>query len=570
MSTTPHVTQQELPFPKGTTLMSTTDSSSYLQYANESFVQVSGYTREELMGQAHNIVRHPDMPKAAFADMWATIKSGKAWTGIVKNRCKNGNHYWVRANAIHMVRQGQPVGYISVRTEPSRQEVQAAETLYAQWQAGQNQGWGLREGVLVRRGLLSFLTWGRTLSTPARATLGALAGSVVTGGALLGGLALAGALPALSLTALGAAAGAALAGTAVASLWLRHHITAPLDTVLQQAQRVAGGDPQNAPGMDRIDAIGHLQRCINQSGLNLKALVDDIASQTSGLTAVSREISSSSHDLSQRSERQASNLQQTASAMDEITGTVRSSGDSASAASRLAEEARQITETGEEAVQQVVHTMQDISASSKRINDIIGVIDSIAFQTNILALNASVEAARAGEQGRGFAVVASEVRNLAQRSAGAAKEIKQLIVTSVQTVDSGNTKVGNAGQTMSSIKTQVSRVSDLIAQISTATQEQSQGIDLVNQSVVDLDNMTQQNVALVEESAAVAQQLHHQASVLQSAIAVFGGQVQASAPAAPARQATPQHTAQRAIQNASRSASQSKPASPARATARSH
>lgn len=253
----------------------------------------------------------------------------------------------------------------------------------------------------------------------------------------------------------------------------------------------------------------------------LQDLVGRVLASTDNIHTASAEISSGNHDLSSRTEQAASSIQQTASAMVQLTETVRHSADSARQANQLATSAADVAQRGGEVVSQVVSTMDAINASSKRIVDIIGVIDGIAFQTNILALNAAVEAARAGEQGRGFAVVASEVRSLAQRSAGAAKEIKSLIGASVNEVEQGSKLVADAGETMNEIVSSVRRVMDIVGEISSASAEQSDGIGQVNQAISQLDQMTQQNSALVEEAAATAQALHEQGSVLAQVVGTF-------------------------------------------------
>jgi len=253
----------------------------------------------------------------------------------------------------------------------------------------------------------------------------------------------------------------------------------------------------------------------------LGRMVHQVRQSTDSIATASAEIASGNNDLAARTEQTASNLQQTAASMDHLTNTVRNSADNAQQATTLAANASHVAQKGGEVVKQVVVTMEDINASSKKIADIIGVIDGIAFQTNILALNAAVEAARAGEQGRGFAVVASEVRSLAQRSAQAAKEIKGLIDSSVEKVESGARLVAEAGTTMTDIVQSVKRVTDIVGEITSAANEQSSGIGEINRAVVTLDQMTQQNSALVEESAAAASSMREQAAQLASAVSVF-------------------------------------------------
>jgi methyl-accepting chemotaxis protein len=288
----------------------------------------------------------------------------------------------------------------------------------------------------------------------------------------------------------------------------------------EAAQRVAGGDlspvvgAESAPSGSVLESLGAMQQSLVQIVSQVRGASDSIATGTS-------QISVGNTDLSQRTEEQASALQQTAATMDEFGTTVRHNADSAKLANQLAHNASDVASKGGAVVAQVVDTMKGINDSSKKIGDIIGVIDGIAFQTNILALNAAVEAARAGEQGRGFAVVASEVRSLAGRSAAAAKEIKTLIGASVDQVERGTILVDQAGQTMDEVVSAITRVSDIVGEISSASSEQSSGVTQIGQAINQLDQMTQQNAALVEESAAAAQSLEHQAQQLVAAVSIF-------------------------------------------------
>ena len=303
--------------------------------------------------------------------------------------------------------------------------------------------------------------------------------------------------------------------------------------VTRSVLRQIGGEPTDAIAVMSEVAQGNLDTPIPDAptgslldGLgrmvvSLRQLVTEVRSATESIATASSEIAQGNNDLAHRTEDTASNLQSTASSMEELTSTVRQTSDSAQTANQMATSAATVAARGGEVVSRVVATMQDINASSNKISDIIGVIDGIAFQTNILALNAAVEAARAGEQGRGFAVVASEVRSLAQRSAEAAKEIKALIGASVEKVESGTQLVGNAGATMTEIVESVQRVTDIIGEIRSATSEQSQGIAQVNTAMNQLDQMTQQNSALVEQSTAAADSLREQAMKLTQVVALF-------------------------------------------------
>ncbi|NBW50328.1 MAG: HAMP domain-containing protein [Betaproteobacteria bacterium] len=303
--------------------------------------------------------------------------------------------------------------------------------------------------------------------------------------------------------------------------WLVRSIREPLNMANDLAARIAEGDLTHSVHSDRTDEFGQLLHSLEAMNISLGRMVSEIRGGTDSIAIASAEIATGNNDLAQRTEQTSGNLQATASSMDGITQMVQHSTDSARQASGLAASASSVAQRGGEVVSQVVHTMQEIDASSKKIADIISVIDGIAFQTNILALNAAVEAARAGEQGRGFAVVASEVRSLAGRSAEAAKEIKALINTSVEKVESGTQLVTDAGSTMEEIVQSVRRVADVIGEITSAANEQSSGIAGVNQAIGNLDQMTQQNAALVEESAAAAESLREQADRMKQAVAVF-------------------------------------------------
>jgi methyl-accepting chemotaxis protein len=330
-----------------------------------------------------------------------------------------------------------------------------------------------------------------------------LAGNQRTGMLMIGGL-----LVAALLAALGA-------------WYVTRSIVKPLRDSLEVAEAVAKGDLDHDIVIEGKDETAQLEGAMHQMVQTLTRIVGDIREASKAINSASSEIAAGNQDLSSRTEEQASSLEETASAMEELTATVKQNAENAKQANQLAAGASEVASKGGAVVGEVVATMNGITASSKKISDIIGVIDGIAFQTNILALNAAVEAARAGEQGRGFAVVASEVRSLAQRSAAAAKEIKTLIEDSVSKVEQGSKQVDTAGRTMEDIVTSVKRVADIMAEITAASMEQSSGIEQVNQAITQMDQVTQQNAALVEEAAAAAESMKDQASTLAQAVSAF-------------------------------------------------
>jgi methyl-accepting chemotaxis protein len=305
------------------------------------------------------------------------------------------------------------------------------------------------------------------------------------------------------------------------AFFIARSIVRPLSRAVEVAETVAAGDLSADIRVERRDEAGQLMQALKNMNENLAKVVGEVRTGTETIATASGQIASGNQDLSSRTEQQASSLEETAASMEQLTSTVKQNADNARQANQLAVSASEVAVRGGSVVGQVVDTMGSINASSKKIVDIIGVIDGIAFQTNILALNAAVEAARAGEQGRGFAVVASEVRSLAQRSAAAAKEIKTLIGDSVEKVAEGSKQVEEAGRTMDEIVGSVKRVTDIMGEITAASQEQTSGIEQINQAITQMDQVTQQNAALVEEASAAAQSLQEQAGSLVQAVSIF-------------------------------------------------
>lgn len=499
------------------TIVSTTDLQGNITYANPYFIQVSGYTEEELIGQPQNILRHPDMPAEAFADLWATIRSGEPWTGMVKNRCKNGDFYWVLANITPVIENGRPVGYMSVRTKPGRELVQQTDALYKEIKAGNPRNITISRGSVKLTGIAGVWSALRHLSLQQRANwnLGFL---VLLMSAILIQNLLFNPAPSIWLTVLSAV------GIATTfNFWhaLHRAVIVPLHQALKASQIMAGGDLTQEIDSHGKDDMGQLLRALRQLNINLYSIVGDVRRSSDQTRIATSEIAAGNMDLSERTESQAAALEETASSMNQLAATVDHNTAHAVQANQMAGDASLVADKGGAIVSQVVSTMNDINTSSKKVVDIISLIEGIAFQTNILALNAAVEAARAGEQGRGFAVVATEVRQLAQRSANAAKEIKDLIQLSAEKINAGTMLAGEAGNTMRDIISSVQNVRDVMSEIAAASREQSAGIAKVNTAVRHMDDVTIQNAALVEEAAAAATSLQEQTIKVVQALAVF-------------------------------------------------
>ncbi|SMF94114.1 methyl-accepting chemotaxis sensory transducer with Pas/Pac sensor [Methylomagnum ishizawai] len=733
MKTNLPVTDVERLLGEGTLIVSKTDPKGVIIYANAEFIEISGFTEPELLGQSHNIVRHPDMPSAVFRELWDALKAGKAWVGLLKNRCKNGDFYWVRANITPLWERSELVGYLSVRTRPERAEVEAATERYRRMNAGETLeppliqrlnplprlsmhalGWiagiSLLAGAVIPAGLL----WAGDAAGPGLRGLGA--GSALalalSGGALLayiltritvavrhvaeslmeiaqgnftskleaeGDDECAMAINALrcTQTRLGfdvaelrrvadeasriktaldhASAGVMVADEEFRIIYMNRAVQAMfkraesdlrkvlpgfdadqilganidafhphpehqrrllaglrdihrseigvagrsfsfianpvadgrgkrIGTVMEWDDRtdqvaveeqvstlltafrvgdlqhridvegrtgftrrmgeglnlvaedvelslkdfgrvirgMAEGDLTRSTGYDGYEGVyAEFRANLMQSQSKLSEVFGQIRQAADFIYNASQEIAAGNNNLSQRAEEQAASLEQTASSMEQLTSTVNQNAENAIAANQVSSVARDLAQKGGDVVERAVAAMRDINDSSAKIANIIGTIDEIAFQTNLLALNASVEAARAGEQGRGFAVVATEVRNLAQRSAKAAKESRELIQNSLDKVGTGSALVTQSGGMLNDIVGSVQKTGDLVSEIAAASREQAQGIQQINGAVAQMDEITQQNAALAEQASAASVSMCEQAKNMVQLVGFF-------------------------------------------------
>jgi aerotaxis receptor len=512
------ITNREVAVMDDRAIVSKTDLNGNIVYANPYFIEISGFSEAELIGAPQNIVRHPDMPSEAFADLWVSIRSGTPWTGLVKNRCKNGDFYWVQANVTPIRDNGRTLGYMSVRVKAEPAQIEAARQAYAAVRQGADSGIVIKNGQIVRRGAAHLLSNLSHLSLAMRIWLSTSVVNVLLLAVCVASLLSQGAVAHYAMF------GATLAGLLInVFLWytLRTSVLRPLGLALAGARAIAAGDLSGSFRTESTDEVGQLLRALQQMNSNLIATIRDVRISVETMAVATRQIAAGNQDLSGRTEAQAASLEQTASTIDEFSATVKQNAENSLQANTLALAASQVAEQGGAIVADVITTMDEINTSSRQIVDIIGLIEGIAFQTNILALNAAVEAARAGEQGRGFAVVAGEVRNLAQRSSAAAKDIKQLIEVSVGKVGAGMTQVHRAGATMRQVVGSVQQVTAIMQEISQASREQSDGVDQVNQAISHMDQVTQQNAGLVEEAAAAAGSLAEQAGSLKEAVSLF-------------------------------------------------
>ncbi len=515
------VTQRENDYPDSFTLVSTTDTKGIITYCNQAFVTVCGFSEQELLGANHNIVRHPDMPPAAFKDLWDTVKTGRSWRGIVKNRCKNGDHYWVDAYVTPVYQGEQLVGYQSVRVKPDREHVNRAAQLYAELQAKKldtlPRQWSLQFGYRHQI-FLSFLVVG----------IGALAAGWLQ--QLWLGLA-------TLIVALGLAQ------------WLSWRLFAPVKQIVLVAKNIAGGDLSTPIRVERCDEITDILQAIKMVQARLATVMGHLQESASSLAQASGEVATASHEAHQLMERQHQETDMVATAMNEMSATVSEVARNTAAASESATSAAAKAQDGRskadgsvtlirelaEGVEEAAAAIGHLGEASENIGSIVDVIHGIANQTNLLALNAAIEAARAGEQGRGFAVVADEVRSLAQRTQQSTQEIQSMIInlqagarqaveimgrSRNQAEDSVNAVI-ETGQALDDIEQAVHVINDMNAQIATAADEQASVGEEMNRNIISIRDLADHTLASTDTLVSACGNLDQLAQRLNQVIGQY-------------------------------------------------
>jgi len=509
------VTQSEVQLNESDLLISRTNLQGKITYANPAFVRISGFSLDELIDADHNLVRHPDMPPAAFADFWNTIKQGHVWTGLVKNRCKNGDHYWVRANVVPIEEAGNVIGYASLRVRPEREEVEHAERVYREWREGAGKRYRLYRGRVLRRGLLATLSQLNMVSTKAH-TYWLTAFSLAS----IMALAIPQGLRDNNPLILTVASIMALT-VVVLGLTQQRRVANAMNESRRFVLQVAAGNLTVSVPEHSHDAIGELIEALSSMKKGLGGIVEDVNAGINKVRPAVSDIRISSEEIGLRSDDQAASVQETAASTEELTATVKQNADNAHQASVLSLSNVKEVESAGEAMNQVVQRMSAIAASAQKMSEMVSTIDSIAFQTNILALNASVEAARAGEQGRGFAVVAAEVRNLASRSSDAAKEVHRLINTSHEEIEKGSQVVSETESAISRVEAASRQVHTIMEEITAASHEQSHGISQIGDAINQMEQSVQHSALQLQSTTDATKALENQTIQLVNAIRAF-------------------------------------------------
>ena len=510
-----YVSQTNYPIEPDDFLISRTDINGYITYANPRFIEVSGFSIEELMNEPHNVVRHPDMPPEVYRDMWATLREGLSWQGYVKNRRKNGDHYWVHANVVPVIDKGELQGYASLRSYAGEEKARYFDHLYRQMREN-SCPYYLKRGKLKRKGLRGMLPSFQWEGVKARVILSSLASVALLGvgmwitqrfslaGWTLGVLALVLASSIWSVNAL-------LLGS------LNRSVASLKDIALQ----LAAGNLNTAIPSTRRQSLRQTLDALQLMRRSLLSTASDIQRNMEAIGPVVNQILNNNTNMADRLEQQASAVQETAASMEEISSTVRQSASNAQLASKAADTNLAEVGTATRLTDELAHAMEALTKQSERMKHMVQTIDAIAFQTNILALNASVEAARAGEHGRGFAVVAQEVRKLSNQTADAAKEVQRMIVDTNQSVLESAAHTRETQAATQRIRQASQRVNDLMEEISRAASEQSDGVAQIGLAIAEIDSTTQASATDMESYRRVADTLSGEAVALTNSVNAF-------------------------------------------------
>ncbi len=512
------VSAREVTLGEDDSIVTRTDLKGRITYANESFVRITGFARSALIGKPHNIIRHPDMPPEAFADMWRTLEAGYPWSGVIKNRCANGDHYWVRANVTPLRERGEIAGYLSVRTRASAESIAKCEPLYRRMRAGAAHGLTVIDGRIVRKGIPALIN--RIGKTAASARI------AIFFATLLGCV---GALLASHWLGADHAQRAAASLAAVAALtigvgwwWMLNAWVVPLERARRATLRAASGELDAHFGESPDPTVDSLLVASKQMTVSLRGIIGDSTLSIESLRRNVATLTRAGAQLAARTGTQRASLVEIAATLTQLCGTFENTASGARRASELASIASRQAHGGGSAVDEVIAEMQSITDVSRRIGTITSTIESIAFQTNILALNAAVEAARAGEQGRGFAVVAGEVRNLATRATAAAAEIAALVAEAQERASAGSGTARRAGETMHQVVASFNEVDGFVSQIAIATNQQAAGVAHVSQATHELDAMTESNASMAEQTAEVAHGVQAATDALAQSMGTLG------------------------------------------------